>query len=100
MSECDITLEIFEGKGATITGDAFPNHVEEGLSAWMLGDENEPEKRVGDRFQYPDDLGKLCPWLVDSLTGFLRALENGATLSWRYAGSPYEKQNQRRRRDH
>ena len=92
MREYEITLEIFEGKGATITGPPYPNLVEEGLCAWMLGDEHEPEKRVGDTFRYPDDMGKLCPWLADSLTGFLRALENGGTLPWRYAGTPYEKE--------
>ena len=40
----------------------------------------------------PEDLGLLCPWLVDSLTGFLRALENGGTLPWTYRGTPYEKE--------
>jgi len=92
MREYEITLEIFEGKGATVTGDDFPNLVEEGLCAWMVGDENEPEKKVGDRFRVPEDLGKLCPWLVDSLTGFLRALENGGTLPWRYKDTSYEKE--------
>jgi hypothetical protein len=42
--------------------------------------------------RYPDDLGLLCPWLIDSLTGFVRALENGATLPWRNRGTPYEKE--------
>jgi len=88
----EITLEIYEGKGTTIAGDDFPNLVEEGLCAWMLGDDGEPEKKVGDTFQYPDDMGKLCPWLADSLTGFLRALEHGGTLPWRYRNTPYEKQ--------
>jgi len=92
MREYEITLEIFEGKGAIVPGDDFPNLVEEGLCAWMLGDENEPEKRVGDTFRVPEDLGKLCPWLVDSLTGFLRALENGGTLPWRYKDTSYEKE--------
>jgi hypothetical protein len=28
---------------------------------------------------------------VDSLTGVIRALENGGTLPWKYIGTPYEK---------
>jgi len=92
MREYEITVEIFEGKGATVTGDELPSLVEEGLCAWMLGDDEEPEKRVGNTFRVPEDLGKLCPWLVDSLTGFLRALENGGTLPWRYKDTPYEKE--------
>jgi len=95
MREYEITLEIFEGKGAIVPGDDFPNLVEEGLCAWMLGDENEPEKRVGDTFRVPEDLGKLCPWLVDSLTGFLRALENGGTLPWRYRTRPTRRRSTR-----
>lgn len=33
----------------------------------------------------------MCPWLVDSITGMVRALENGGELPWRYRGTPYEK---------
>jgi uncharacterized repeat protein (TIGR04076 family) len=46
---------------------------------------------VGQKFRYPDDLGQMCPWLVDSLNGFVRALETGGTLPWRYKGTKYEK---------
>lgn len=92
MRDYRIELEIVEGKGATVVGDDFPNLVEEGLCAWMLGDEEEPEKKVGDKFQYPGDLGQLCPWLADSLMGFVRALNSGGTLPWRYRGTPYEKE--------
>lgn len=47
--------------------------------------------KAGQKFSYPQDLGKICPWLRDSLSGFLRALETGAVLSWKYKGTPYEK---------
>jgi uncharacterized repeat protein (TIGR04076 family) len=43
------------------------------------------------KFRYPEDLGKMCPWLMDSVTGMIRALENGGTLPWKYRGAPYEK---------
>jgi uncharacterized repeat protein (TIGR04076 family) len=46
---------------------------------------------VGQKFRYPQDLGQLCPWLVDSLSGFLRVLEHSGTLPWRYRGTRYEK---------
>ena len=35
--------------------------------------------------------GEMCPWLLDSLTGMVRALENGGTLPWKYRGTAYEK---------
>jgi len=47
--------------------------------------------KKGDRFSYPADWGKLCPWLRASLNEFVRLLENGVTLPWRYEGTPYEK---------
>jgi len=33
---------------------------------------------------------ELCPWLVDSLTGMIRVLEHGGTLS-EIQRTPYEK---------
>ena len=47
--------------------------------------------KKGDTFAYPADWGKLCPWLRASLNEFVRLLENGVTLPWRYEGTPYEK---------
>ena len=87
MKEYQIELEIFEGNaGEFHTDGSYPDFAGEGICAWMYG-----SYQAGQVFRYPDDLGKLCPWLVDSMTGMLRALENGGTLPWRYRGTPYEK---------
>jgi uncharacterized repeat protein (TIGR04076 family) len=47
--------------------------------------------KKGDKFAYPQDIGKICPWLQASLHDFLVALGHGATLPWMYEGTPYEK---------
>jgi uncharacterized repeat protein (TIGR04076 family) len=47
--------------------------------------------KKGDKFTYPEEWGKLCPWLRGSLNDFVRILEHGGTLSWKYEGTPYEK---------
>ncbi|MGB7295752.1 MAG: hypothetical protein WBC70_09205 [Candidatus Aminicenantales bacterium] len=47
--------------------------------------------KKGDKFAYPQDIGKICPWLLGSLRDFLVALQHGATLPWKYEGTPYEK---------
>ena len=47
--------------------------------------------KKGDKFAYPQDIGKICPWLLSSLHDFLVVLEHGATLPWKYEGTPYEK---------
>jgi uncharacterized repeat protein (TIGR04076 family) len=88
MREYAIELEIVEGKGGRPRPDGtHPDLVKEGICAWMY-----ESYEKGQTFRYPEDLGLLCPWLIDSLTGFVRALENGATLPWRNRGTPYEKE--------
>lgn len=47
--------------------------------------------KKGDKFAYPQDVGKICPWLLASMHDFLRLLEEGVTLPWKYEGTPYEK---------
>jgi len=47
--------------------------------------------KKGDKFAYPQDIGKLCPWLLGSLRDFLTALNHGAVLPWKYEKTPYEK---------
>lgn len=87
MKEYVIELEIFEGNpGVEQEDGTYPDFAREGVCAWMYG-----RLKVGQKFRYPDDLGKICPWLLDSLTGMVRALEHGGSLSWRYRGTPYEK---------
>ncbi|MBM3745931.1 MAG: hypothetical protein FJW34_09045 [Acidobacteria bacterium] len=47
--------------------------------------------KVGEKFAYPQEFGKLCPWLRDAMSGILRAMEWGAVLPWTYQGTPYQK---------
>ena len=47
--------------------------------------------KKGDKFSYPADIGKICPWLLSSMHDFLRLLQNGVTLPWEYENTPYEK---------
>lgn len=87
MRRYRIEFEIFEGKGGELRpDDKTPDFAREGICAWMYGD-----YEVGQKFNYPEDLGKICPWLLDSMTGMLRALEKGGELSWKYLGTPYQK---------
>lgn len=47
--------------------------------------------KAGQTLKYPDEKGKICPWLMDSMSGAIRVLEYGGTLPWLYAGTPYQK---------
>lgn len=47
--------------------------------------------KKGDKFAYPQDWGKVCPWLRAAMVEMVRLLEWGVTLPWKYEGTPYEK---------
>ena len=47
--------------------------------------------QAGQKMKYPEEKGKICPWLMDSMSGAIRVLEYGGTMPWLYAGTPYEK---------
>ena len=47
--------------------------------------------KKGDKFEYPKDIGKICPWLLASMHDFLRLMEYGVTFDWTHEGTPYEK---------
>ena len=46
---------------------------------------------IGEKFKYPEDIGRLCPWLLDSLNSMVRVLQFGGDLPWTYKGTEYEK---------
>ena len=48
--------------------------------------------KVGEKFNYPEDRGLLCPWLWDSAGTMVRILQYGGTLPWKYQNTPYEKE--------
>jgi uncharacterized repeat protein (TIGR04076 family) len=48
-------------------------------------------RRAGQWFKFPDEKGKICPWLMDSMNGAIRVLEYGGTMPWLYEGTPYQK---------
>jgi len=90
-----IVIEIFQGNGGQLQKEdsriIIPDYSREGLCAWMyLGDGNQ-SYRVGQRFDYPQEAGRICHWLLDSLQGILSALRYGILLPWSYQGTPYEK---------
>ncbi len=47
--------------------------------------------KTGEKFVYPRDLGKICPWLRNSMSGMLSAMEWGAVFPWDYEGTPFRK---------
>jgi uncharacterized repeat protein (TIGR04076 family) len=47
--------------------------------------------RLGETFRYPEDIGNICPWLLDSIHTMVRVLQFGGKLPWKYKGTRYEK---------
>ncbi len=96
MRQYCIEIEIFEGKGGELKkrGDEiiYPDLAREGICAWMYRGDGTTSFSQGMRFKYPEDLGSLCPWLVDSINSAVRVLYFGGTLPWKYENTPYEKE--------
>lgn len=96
MNGYTIEIEIYEGKGGELRKDGdeiiYPDIIKEGICAWMYRGDGQKSYQRGQKFRYPEDAGKICPWLLDSLNGVIRALQYGGTLPWRYTDTPYEKE--------
>ncbi len=95
MNHYEIEVEIHEGKGGELRKEGgkivYPELEKEGICAWMYRGDGKTSYRAGQKFRYPEDAGKLCPWLLDSMHGVIHVLRFGGTLPWDYAGTPYEK---------
>lgn len=62
----EIEIEIYKGKGCDL-------------------------HRVGQKYRYPEDIGNLCPWLLDSINSMIRVLQFGGALPWKYKDTEFEK---------
>jgi len=96
MKRYRIEFEIFEGQGGQLVkeGDQiiYPANFETlGICAWMYRGDGQHSYQAGQRFRYPKDTGKLCPWLLSAMDTMIQALRCGGTLSWMYEGTRYEK---------
>ena len=47
--------------------------------------------KLGEKFTYPQDMGKICNFLASALDPVLTSMNAGAIYPWKYAGTPYEK---------
>src|SRR4030066_662084 len=96
MKNYRIEIEIVEGNGGKLEKKGqdiiYPDLPKEGICAWMYRGDGINSYHQGQRFNYPQDLGKLCPWLIDSINSVIRVLMFGGTLPWKYKDTPYEKE--------
>ena len=96
MNRYRVEIEIFEGRSGRLRKEGerivYPESLEgEGICAWMYRGDGTHSYQVEQRFAYPEDSGKLCPWLLASVDGMCKTLLYGGTLPWRYKDTPYEK---------
>ncbi len=36
--------------------------------------------QTGERYSYPEDIGSICPWLLDSINSMVRVMQFGGNL--------------------
>ena len=49
----------------------------------ILGDGNCPVKhQIGEKFEYPDDRGKICAAAFHSIYPYIRIMESGGEFPW------------------
>lgn len=82
-----IEIEIFEGKGGELKKEngevIYPDDFETlGICAWMYRGNGEKSYQVGQQFRYPEDIGRICPWLLSSMDSVIQVLRFGGTLGW------------------
>jgi len=96
MPAYKIEIEIYEGKGGQLKKDehgiSYPNIVKEGICAWMYRGDGKTSYQVGHIFNWPEDAGKICPWLLGSMHSVIDVLRFGGKLPWQYPDTPYKKQ--------
>ncbi len=92
MPDYRFEIEIYEGNGGQPPkeGEDRPSldFANEGICAWMYY----AGYQAGQTFKYPEEAGKLCPSVLDSLQSIITTLGIGGTLPWMFTGTPYEKE--------
>ncbi|MBN1981677.1 MAG: hypothetical protein JW795_09105 [Chitinivibrionales bacterium] len=97
MFQYEFEVHIEKGFGGTLKKDAtgaiiFPERLDkEGICAWMYRGDGTTSYQQGQVFKYPQDAGKLCPWLLNDIQTIVTTLRSGGTLPWTYGGTAYEK---------
>ena len=94
MSKYEFEVEIYEGEGGDLNNNPTgtePDFAREGICAWMYRGDGKKSYEQGMKFTYPEDAGRLCPWILDSINMVVRVLNFNGTLPWKYENTPYEK---------
>ena len=95
MNHYEFEIEIVKGNAGKLRkeGDKIirpDDYEKQGICAWMYFGDGRKSYQVGQKFKYPEDMDKICPWLLDTLNILTRILRFG-DLPWRYKNTPYEK---------
>ena len=98
MGLCEFEIEIFEGYGGKLQKDKngkviYPEDLaKEKICAWMYRGDGESSYKLGQIFKYPEESGKLCPWISNSVHEVFQVLRFGGNILWDYKNTPYEKE--------
>lgn len=97
MQSYKFEIEIYEGNGGKLKKDKNGNFIypedlnKEKICAWMYRGDGKNSYYKGQIFNYPEDAGKLCPWMLPNITQVIQILQADGKLGWRYENTAYEK---------
>jgi len=98
MGPYEFVVQIFEGNGGKLQKDREGNIIypddlaKEKICAWMYRGDGTDSFKQGRIFKYPEESGKLCPWMVASINEVYQVLRLGGNMLWSYKDTPYEKE--------
>lgn len=96
MSKYKFEVEIFEGNSGSLTEDrqtgATPDFATAGICPWMYRGSGEKSYNQGQRFKFPEEMGSLCSWMIESINSVVKVLAYDGLLPWTYDNTPDKKE--------
>lgn len=99
MNKYKFEVEIFEGDCGNLLEDqqtgVTPDFATAGVCPWMYRGDGEKSYQQGQRFRFPEEMGSLCSWMIESINSVVKVLTYDGVLPWTYENTPYKKEMDR-----
>jgi hypothetical protein len=97
MGKVEFEITIHQGFGGKLEKGTdgsivYPENLnEESICAWMYRGDGTISFKEGMKLKYPEEAGKMCPWLLNDINQIVQIMRFGGEMHWTYENTPYEK---------